>query len=116
MREEEQKINALFQQFEKLTVPTSAFITFERDDSKEYILLMSEKGNDSTILGQKFEFKETSEPTDIIWENRHYTQQQYFWRQVWAFLIIGALLVGSFIIIYIISAFSARLSAVFPAN
>lgn len=33
MRAEEQKINDLFQDFDQLTVPTAAFITFESDDS-----------------------------------------------------------------------------------
>ena len=36
MRAEEDKINGLFQDFDKLTIPTDAFITFERDDAAEF--------------------------------------------------------------------------------
>lgn len=35
-------------------------------------------------------------------------------RQLWAAIIVGALLFGSLIIIYTISAYSAKLAAVYP--
>ena len=34
MREQDQVVNELFQDFDALTVPTSAFITFEEEDGK----------------------------------------------------------------------------------
>ena len=34
MREQDQVVNNLFMEFDKLTVPVSAFITFEEEDSK----------------------------------------------------------------------------------
>ena len=69
-----------------------------------------------TLLGQPFTFKECSEPTDIIWENRHFTPRDYFFRQLWAFIIIGVMIFGSFIVIYVISAWSQDLASVFPAT
>lgn len=71
MREQEEKVNSLFQEFDSLTVPTAAFITFESDDSKNLALLV--QNSDMRLVNQEFKFKETSEPTDIIWENRHFT-------------------------------------------
>ena len=112
MRAQEVKVNELFQEFDSLTVPTAAFITFESDDSKNLALLVS--NSDMRLINQKFEFKETSEPTDIIWENRHFTNRDYIFRQLFAFVIIGILLFGSFLVIYIISAYSANLAQVFP--
>jgi len=113
MRAQEAKINELFQEFDSLTVPTSAFVTFESDDSANFADMV--KNAQDTILDQEFIFDKPSEPTDIIWENRHFTDSDYFWRQFMAFAIIGVMLFGSFIFIYWISAFSAEMGAVFPA-
>ena len=113
MREQEVKINELFQEFDSLTVPTAAFITFESDDSKNLALLVT--NSEERILNQSIDdFKHTSEPTDIIWENRHFTNNDYLCRQLFAFAIITVLLFGSFIVVYIISSYSAKLAAVFP--
>ena len=113
MREQEVKINELFQEFDSLTVPTAAFITFESDDSKNLALLVT--NSEERILNQSLDdFQLTSEPTDIIWENRHFTNKDYLLRQLFAFAIIAVLLFGSFIVVYIISAYSANLAAVFP--
>jgi len=113
MREEEGKISALFQEFDSLTVPTSAFITFESDDSASFADMV--KDTDEKIIGAPMYFENCSEPTDIIWENRHFTDRDYLIRQIYAFVIIGVLLFGSMILIYWISAFSAEMAAVFPA-
>ena len=59
-------------------------------------------------------FETPSEPTDIIWENRHFTNRDYFFRQLWATIIIAILLAVSVLVIYKISAFSAKMAAVFP--
>lgn len=72
--------------------------------------------NESTylLLGQDFRFEEASEPTDIIWENRHFTKKEYMFRELIAFLVIALLLMGSFGIIFAISTYSAKMAAVFP--
>ena len=113
MREEEQRISALFQEFDSLTVPTSAFITFENDDSASFADMVTDS-TDEKILGAKMHFENCSEPTDIIWENRHFTDRDYVIRQTFAFVIIGILLFASMILIYWISAFSADMATVFP--
>ncbi len=118
MRECESKINDLFQEFDSLTVPTAAFITFESDDSQSFTDLVQEDpnaGENMRLLGQPFIFKDCSEPTDIIWENRHFTESDYLWRQLYAFIIIAIMIFGSFVVIYVISAWSQDLASVFPA-
>ena len=114
MREQESKINELFQDFDDLTIPTAAFITFESDDSANLALDVHRTPSDHRIMGQEMKFTKPSEPTDIIWENRHFTRMDYIWRELRAYIIIGVLLFGSLIIIYVISAYSANLAAVFP--
>ena len=99
------------QKFDDLTIPTSAFITFESDDSKEIAL---DNQSEDKLLGCEFRFDDASEPTDIIWENRHYTDRDYLFRQLKAFLVIAILLAGSFGIIYAISTYSAKMANVFP--
>ena len=94
MREQEGKISELFQEFDSLTVPTAAFITFESDDSANAAKEIKDAGN-MTVIGQPMKFKTCSEPTDIIWENRHFTRRDYFFRQLWAFIIIAVRKDGS---------------------
>ena len=60
-------------------------------------------------------FKEASEPTDIIWENRHFTTFDYCKRGLIAGIIILILLGGSFVVIYYVSAASEKVSKVFPS-
>ena len=113
MRAQDKKLQELLKEVEALTTPTSAFITFESDDTKSYALRQDGTGA-TKLLGQPFKFNDASEPTDIIWENRQYTKIQRTWRQILAFAIIGLLLFVSFLIILAISNYSARIAAVFP--
>lgn len=59
-------------------------------------------------------FKRASEPTDIIWENRIYTQGDYVKRRSVAYSIIGALLFASFAVMYKVAKTSAEIAAEFP--
>ena len=71
MRKEEAKINDLFHKaYWQLTVPTSAFITFESEDSANLCNMV--KNSNMKLFNQELKFKKCSEPTDIIWENRHF--------------------------------------------
>ena len=65
-------------------------------------------------MGRKLVFEETSEPTDIIWENRHWTRAQIFWRAIAAWIIILILMAGSFVFIYWVSSLSSKVARVFP--
>lgn len=60
-------------------------------------------------------FKAASEPTDIIWENRHYTADDYKLREVKAWSIIGTLLLISFAIIYRVARTSTEIAREFPS-
>ena len=59
-------------------------------------------------------FNDASEPTDIIWENRHFTTADYFKRQLIAFTLVALVLAISFFTIFKISTYSAKVGAVFP--
>ena len=58
---------------------------------------------------------EASEPTDIIWENRHFSSFDYLKRQAFAFVIIFILLTGSFIVVYIVANYSATIASTYPS-
>ena len=77
MREQDEVVNNLFMEFDKLTVPVSAFITFEEEDSK---IVALRNNSQKILLGQTMKFVDASEPTDIIWENRHYSKWDYIKR------------------------------------
>lgn len=106
---------------EKMTVPTSAFITFEEEDA--YILAIGlyteqkeekDKSKRRKILGQPYRLKAASEPTDIIWENRHFTERDYLWRELFAYSIIIIALAGCFYLTYLIARAAAEVAKVFP--
>lgn len=116
MRAKEKEIQSLFdsqEEFKDVTRPTGAFVTFEEEDAK----LVAMRGNDTrskTFFGHKLVFHEASEPTDIIWENRHWTRNQTFWREIRAWIVIGFLMTGSFVFIYWVSSLSSEIARVFP--
>ena len=106
MHKVEAQIDDLFNEaYLELTVPTSAFITFESEDSAT-LCNMVESSN-MTLFNQELIFKKCSEPTDIIWENRHFSGWDYIKRQTLVCVLIGMLLVGSFVLIYWVSSFAA---------
>ena len=111
MRQEDWEIQQLLVEFEQLTVPTDALITFESDDSKIFAL---KNDSQTKLLGQEFRFTDASEPTDIIWENRHFTRRDYIIRELIALGAIVILLFLSLLIIMYISLYSARMAATFP--
>ena len=111
MREQDAVVNELFNQYERLTVPVSAFITFESDNGK---LCALKNRSTKVVLGQPLKFIDASEPTDIIWENRHLTSWDYTKNQTIAAVIIFVLLLGSFIIVFLVAQFSSKVSSTYP--
>lgn len=103
-----------------MQTPVACFMSLETEEGKcradlyNDTVSTEEYAHYRTFLGSEIEVDGASEPTDIIWENRHFTNRDYFFRQLWAFIIIGVLLAASVYVIYIISAFSAGMAAVFP--
>lgn len=52
------------------------------------------------MLGEDIEIQEASEPTDIIWENRHFTPKQRTIKKVIVWTVIVFMLMISFFIIF----------------
>jgi len=95
-----------------LTKPVCAFITFDSDDGKNEALEYSSKskswlnrGNNKnikhmTICTEIPVFEETTEPTNIIWENRHIKGINYGARVFGAILIAIMMLTIAFFVIF----------------
>lgn len=95
-----------------LTTPTSAFIIFEEEEGAQWAL--KAKGN-RELMGQPFKFEKASQPTDIIWENRHLQWWERGLREVFAYGIVLAILVSSFVAILYLAHLEIVYQRVFPA-
>lgn len=117
VKEMDEKISELIKNegnYKKLTVPVCAFITFESDDAyteaKTYskrLFNFGKKGLDEDIeRGNVFNktpfFKGATEPTNIIWENRHIKGINYGARLFGASIISIIMLAGAFGAIFFI--------------
>ena len=72
---------------------------------------MPYKNHDKFLQGLKqIEFKQASEPSDIIWENRQVTKKERNKRCAIVFLVIGFALLVSFHIIFICTKFQFSVS------
>lgn len=69
---------------------------------------------DHTFLDQPMKFEETSEPTDIIWENRHWTAADIFGREIKAAIGVILAISLSAVFIYWVSSLSSSVKKVFP--
>jgi hypothetical protein len=67
-----------------------------------------------TFLGSQIDVMGASEPTDIIWENRHYTAGQRFIRTIIVAIIIFGLLSVSFTLIYTAQKTSLAMKQKYP--
>jgi len=120
MREVEGQINTLKnEEYESLTKPVHAFITFEEEDG---LIVAQEFESQTDLLGRKKpaekEFmndelclEESTEPTNIIWENRHWTSADYAKRTLQVVAIIGGLLAVSFLAIYSCKSYAIELAS-----
>jgi len=135
VRQIDEKINALKiqdqdQQYPKLTRPVSAFMTFENEESfrraieyganednielyaERYQPLVQEKWwND---VNARIDIKQASEPSDIIWENRHVTDWDRIKRAIWTGIVIFLALGLSFIVVFIAKQYSYRMMTKYP--
>lgn len=102
MDAQNEKINDLFQDFDAVTIPSAAFITFQ--DSQGAALALKCKG-ERKMFGQPFKFKQASEPTDIIWENRHFTKYQTWMREIFGYGLVFVMLIASFYFIYWLASY-----------
>ena len=83
-----------------MTRPTAAFITFENDLGKMLAVEADDVDKERKLLGRVMKFKNASEPTDIIWENRHFTKSARFMRTLVVSFVVFLMLCVSFALIY----------------
>lgn len=114
VNEQDDKIDALIKdptEYEHLTKPVCAFITFVTDDGKNAALAYSERGSmwsrkatvqveKETLFNQEPVFIESTQPTNIIWENRHIKGIDYGTRVLIAFCVMAFMLVITFSVIF----------------
>jgi len=108
VEEVRQKITAKLKEKDTLyewTRPTTAFITFEEEEGK-FLAKESVKEKDHPFLNQSFKY--ACEPTDIIWENRHYTATDIKKREFIYYGAIILVLMLSFYLIYFLSVKSIQ--------
>jgi hypothetical protein len=114
--------------YDKLTVPACAFITFESDDGRNEALNYSKRSSwwanrnveadDGfeyvALLGVQPKFITSTEPTNIIWENRHIKGYNYGARVSAALLITFFMLIISFTVIIGFKQTSIKYNMKFP--
>jgi hypothetical protein len=114
--------------YKKLTVPACAFITFESDDGLNEALNYSKrttwwanrnkKEDDGyenvSILKVQPKFIASTEPTNIIWENRHIKGINYGARVFSALFITTLMLMISFTVIILFKQTSIKYNMKFP--
>ncbi len=126
--EEAAKIEKQIQDFkdnnyDHLVRPVDAFITFEEEDGKivaeEYEKKYNKWGKQlpalKEFLGDDLFLVEATEPTNIIWENRHFTEVDTFRRSLRAFAAIVCLLIASFLTIYYFKSIAINTSRMYPS-
>lgn len=123
MREIEAQINELKNaEFDKLTRPVDAFITFEEEDGlivaqefePEFDLFGKQKPAVKEFMDDDLFLIESTEPTNIIWENRHWTTADYAKRSLQVVAIICGLLVVSFLAIYTCKSYAIGVTSIYP--
>jgi Calcium-dependent channel, 7TM region, putative phosphate len=124
MREVEKKISQLKdEKFMDLTKPVDAFITFEEEDGSiigqyfeaQYSFSGNKLPAEQKFLGTDFYLSESTEPTNILWENRHWTPADYFKRGLIVFSIITLLILISFSIIFFCKSYSIQVFSKYPS-
>ena len=123
MREVEKEISELKdREFKELSKPCDAFITFEEEDGgiigqrfePELTLSGRRLPARAQFMGDDLFLVESTEPTNIIWENRHFTTQDYIKKTTIAVIIISFLLAASFVVMSICKIYAINKSNLYP--
>jgi hypothetical protein len=123
MRAVEQQISDLKnQKFNELIRPVDAFITFEEEDGMiigqefeaQYTFFGKRKPSEKEFMGDELFLEESTEPTNIIWENRHWTAADYAKRTLQVVAIVSCLLAASFLIIYTLKSSAIDKASMYP--
>ena len=111
MREVEKEISILKEaKYDDLTTPVDAFITFEAEDGFIMAMEFEERKNGSInetkiFMNIPLVLDDAPEPTNIIWENRHLSDEDYLKRGLQVFAIVIFLLAVSFTTIFLCKNF-----------
>lgn len=122
MRKSDKEINEYVQgNLKTIARPVTAFITFENEEGLNRALNYHEavdkdptKQDLKTLLGEELNIEAASEPTDIIWENRHFTQWDRVKRASIVIGVICVMLCISAVSIYYLTAYSTSLYYQYP--
>ena len=123
MEEIEAEINKLKNdKLNELATPCSVFMTFENEEGVNRCLKMDELIEADPTKHQwkkwlnefEIEIEDAPEPTDIFWENRHFTASQRNKKLAVVILIMILVLSISFVIIFICSSYSKELVSIYP--
>ena len=66
-------------------------------------------------MGEDLFLKEATEPTNIIWENRHFTEKERWTRKIHAMLLIFLLVFASFAVIYYVKVTALNIALKYPS-
>ena len=124
MRKIDQKINELKDnEFERITTPCSVFMTFETEEGYNRAIEMDAtcKANPRFAHLQlwmekqyKFKIKEAAAPSDIIWENRHYTDWDRTKKAIVVWTALAGILFANSIALFILTTISNNIIEKFP--
>lgn len=105
---------------DKMQTPVACFMTLETEEGKcradiyNETVGLADYAQYRTFLGSEIDVKGASEPTDIIWENRHFTSFQRFLRTIVVSLILLCVLACSFLLIYTAQKTSLAMKQKYP--
>jgi len=124
MEEVDAKINDLKDRdLEGLTTPCSAFITFQCEEgvnrARKYDQAVEDNPRELSRYALwldefKLDIKNASEPSDIIWENRHFTRLARFKKELIVVGILICMLCVSFFLMLKASNYSTALYLKYP--
>ena len=90
-------------------------MTFETEEGYKRALHYADKDDlKKWIDVHEIEIQPASEPSDIIWENRHFTTCERMKRKAIVYSIISLMLFASFIIIFILQSTSDKALQKYP--
>lgn len=105
---------------DKMQTPVFCFLTFETEEGKCRADLYNQTVQQEdfamyrTFLGAEIDLHEASEPTDIIWENRHFTTCQRILRTILVCFILLGVLACSFYAIYTAQKMALAMKKKYP--
>jgi hypothetical protein len=100
--------------------PVSAFITFETEEGHaraehyNHVCSTPQFGKFDTLMGHKIHIEPASEPSDIIWENRHYTDYDRSVKKFFSVIVITLALIFSFVVIFWFAKYALQLKSKYP--